>query len=107
MAASMATTSARSTGVSARTARCSMAMDSILVSPWCEPALSRCIGECQLAIHVFVEQVVEQGQQRHRLFLDVGNLALDHLERTALERVEAAFVERSRSSGARQRQYFG
>src|ERR1019366_26121 len=107
MASSMATTPARSSGVSARTARCSLAMTSMLVSPGCEWPLGRCIGECQLAIHVFVEKVVEQGQQRHRLFLDVGHLALDHLQRTALESVKPAVVERSRSGGACQRQYLG
>src|SRR5450755_1684394 len=107
MAASMATTSVRSSRVSARTARCSVAIVSILVSPSCEQALGRCICEYQLAIHVFVEQVVEQWQQRHRLFLYVGHLALDHLQRTALERVEPAVVERPRSGGACQRQYFG
>ena len=65
------------------------------------------VGERQFTVVRFVEQVVEQRQQRHGFLLDVRDLAFHQLERVAPQRAPAGLVDRAGGGLPRQRQQLG
>src|SRR5512142_2224540 len=115
MAASIATTSIRSSRASARTVALA-GVTALMTAPRRATACSfswnllgsvGCVGKGEVAVGVLVEHVVEQRQQRHGFLLDVRDLPLDQLERAATQRVPAGVVEPAGSGGLGQRTQLG
>ena len=69
--------------------------------------LVRSVLKGEPAVGLFVEQVVEQRQQRHGLLLDVRDLALHEFDQQLLEQRRSGRGQRLGRRRARQRRQFG